>query len=510
MATLTLFHGPPVGPPQLTSQELTFIHTSNQLEVQQPQRFRDGASIARLISRIPATYIPEMWGTHGVLLLLLTAAGCASAAGNCSVVEPNVCYTGPGHYAEVSNCPSADACCDACWSAAGNKCQSWTFNPKKDGGGCFLRGGPPTGRVNGTAARPCTSGTPDVAPTPAPSPPAPAPPGALNVLLIACDDLRPLGAEFGEPEALMPHLDQLAAGGTIFKHAYAQSPTCGVSRSSLLTGRRIDTTQVRVSRPSQRTLTGTLRRCSAMGAAHSPTTPTTQSGSAWHRASATAATRPAATARSGTRTSATGRRQVRGRYRAVRVSLICNGATAGEVANDWSTPYYHAPCISLGSLYNGTCYENFPFAPSVNPGGKTTSVFANASTVASQEVVEEDMSDAMIAASAVANLHALAAARDAALLKGEAARPSPFFMGVGFHKVRGTLTTLQRTLTFMGVGFHKAAPAAHRAREVLRSLRRGCDLAAPARHARGAGGGAQLRLERLRRVQELPRRVRRR
>ena len=66
----------------------------------------------------------------------------------------------------------------------------------------------------------------------------------LNVLMIAVDDLRNVGTAFGEPEALMPNLEALAARSTIFTNAYAQAATCGVSRTSLLMARRPDTTQV--------------------------------------------------------------------------------------------------------------------------------------------------------------------------------------------------------------------------------------------------------------------------
>lgn len=118
----------------------------------------------------------------------------------------------------------------------------------------------------------------------------------FNVLFVAMDDLRPVGNVFGEPEVLVPHLDKLAsryvarAQGTgvrpwtsgvpttdrsgslnlttehdasgcrmrthartstsrpcssvAFADAFVQSPTCGVSRSSLLTSRRPDTTHV--------------------------------------------------------------------------------------------------------------------------------------------------------------------------------------------------------------------------------------------------------------------------
>ena len=62
--------------------------------------------------------------------------------------------------------------------------------------------------------------------------------------MLAVDDLRPIGAVFGEPEALVPTLDKLASESVVFGNAWVQCATCGVSRSSLLTGRRPDTTQV--------------------------------------------------------------------------------------------------------------------------------------------------------------------------------------------------------------------------------------------------------------------------
>ena len=64
------------------------------------------------------------------------------------------------------------------------------------------------------------------------------------------DDLRPnLGSyptspSFLSPAILTPALDRLAAAGTVFDSAYCQYALCGPSRTSLLTGRRPDTTQV--------------------------------------------------------------------------------------------------------------------------------------------------------------------------------------------------------------------------------------------------------------------------
>ncbi|HYH31337.1 MAG TPA: sulfatase, partial [Pseudonocardia sp.] len=58
-----------------------------------------------------------------------------------------------------------------------------------------------------------------------------------NVLLVLADQWR--GCDqgwFGNPEVRTPHLDALAAGGVRVRDAYANSPVCGPSRASLLTG----------------------------------------------------------------------------------------------------------------------------------------------------------------------------------------------------------------------------------------------------------------------------------
>ncbi len=57
-----------------------------------------------------------------------------------------------------------------------------------------------------------------------------------NVLFICVDDLRPDLGCYGNPVVQSPNLDKLAQTGAVFTHHYAQVPTCGASRCSMLTG----------------------------------------------------------------------------------------------------------------------------------------------------------------------------------------------------------------------------------------------------------------------------------
>lgn len=65
-----------------------------------------------------------------------------------------------------------------------------------------------------------------------------------NVLFIAVDDLRPELGCYGAEHMKTPNIDRLAGQGTLFKHTYCQQAVCSPSRTSLMTGKRPDTTKI--------------------------------------------------------------------------------------------------------------------------------------------------------------------------------------------------------------------------------------------------------------------------
>jgi choline-sulfatase len=78
-----------------------------------------------------------------------------------------------------------------------------------------------------------------------------------NVLFIAIDDLNDwVGCLSGHPQARTPHIDRLAARGTVFTNAHCQSPLCNPSRTSVMTGLRPSTTGIYALAPWFRTASG--------------------------------------------------------------------------------------------------------------------------------------------------------------------------------------------------------------------------------------------------------------
>ncbi|QIP16554.1 sulfatase-like hydrolase/transferase [Spirosoma aureum] len=57
-----------------------------------------------------------------------------------------------------------------------------------------------------------------------------------NILWITCEDMSPHLSCYGDNEVKTPNIDQLAAEGICYTHAYTTAGVCAPSRSSIITG----------------------------------------------------------------------------------------------------------------------------------------------------------------------------------------------------------------------------------------------------------------------------------
>ena len=129
--------------------------------------------------------------------------------------------------------PTPGACCAKC-KAEQSRCNAW--NHKLPSKNCFLFHEPTALRSHPTQTSVYGS-----TPVPAPPAPSPAPPNALNVLMIAIDDMRPELEPYGAKHMHTPNIQKLADRSMLFSRAYVQVAVCMPSRNALLFGRRPDT-----------------------------------------------------------------------------------------------------------------------------------------------------------------------------------------------------------------------------------------------------------------------------
>lgn len=57
-----------------------------------------------------------------------------------------------------------------------------------------------------------------------------------NIVFITCEDTSPNLGCYGDPDAITPNLDRLAAQGARFTRAFTHAPVCAPSRSGIITG----------------------------------------------------------------------------------------------------------------------------------------------------------------------------------------------------------------------------------------------------------------------------------
>lgn len=205
------------------------------------------------------------------------AGGAPPIACPAPTAPPQRCAGAQGSYRNIPD-SNASACCAACYSDDQTPCAGWILQSAEQGQRpiCHLKTGErfivpdPHGNTHCGLVR-NISGPPAPPAPPAPGPMypvKPAPPGAKNVLFIISDgaqpacvdetssshivfparltsrscslpnrvhtDMRPSIGAYGLPEAVTPHLDQLAKEGVMFTRAHIQFSYCAPSRNSFM------------------------------------------------------------------------------------------------------------------------------------------------------------------------------------------------------------------------------------------------------------------------------------
>ena len=110
-----------------------------------------------------------------------------------------------------------------------------------------------------------------------------------SVLFIAIDDQNDwIGCLGAKPAAKTPHIDRLAARGTLFTNAHCQAPLCNPSRTSVLLGLRPTTTGIYGLSPSYRAVPEWRERTTLAQAFHRAGYYTATTGKIWHGGAAQA------------------------------------------------------------------------------------------------------------------------------------------------------------------------------------------------------------------------------
>src|SRR5215470_19464637 len=95
------------------------------------------------------------------------------------------------------------------------------------------------------------------------------PPRRPNIVFIIADDLGYADVScYGRRDLLTPNIDRIAAQGTRFTQAYANSPVCTASRVAIITGRY----QLRLSVGLEEPISGRTQRGIGLPPSH-PTLP---------------------------------------------------------------------------------------------------------------------------------------------------------------------------------------------------------------------------------------------